>query len=143
MSNGQDSGSVQPQQTPDTPPAVASAPGMAAKEIEEGKAFALLSYVLGPFFLVPLIMRNNTFSLYHAKQCLVLWLAFVALMVVTGLPVPSIIGFFVFGMVRWVAGVALLVLCVMGLINASKGEAKELPVIGKYAEEWFKGVQKV
>jgi uncharacterized membrane protein len=31
----------------------------------------------------------------------------------------------------------------MGLINASKGEAKELPVIGKYAEEWFKGIQKV
>jgi hypothetical protein len=59
------------------PAAPAPAPaGGGSKEVEEGKAFAVLSYVLGlvgiPFFLVPLIMRNNEFSLFHAKQCLIL-----------------------------------------------------------------------
>ena len=41
------------------------------KDVEEGRTFAILSYALSfisiPFFLVPLIMRNNEFSLYHAK----------------------------------------------------------------------------
>ena len=37
----------------------------------------------------------------------------------------------------------LLVLAVMGLINAVKGEQKPIPVIGKYAEDWFKGISKV
>ena len=50
----------------------AGAPVMGAEEIEEGKAMAVLSYVLSlaglPFFIVPLIMRNNDFALYHAKQ---------------------------------------------------------------------------
>jgi hypothetical protein len=89
MSNGQDSGSVQPQQTPDTPPPAAPAAAIPAKEIEEGKAFAILSYVLSliglPFFLVPLITRNNAFSLFHAKQCLLLWLAGVVVSVVSGI----------------------------------------------------------
>ncbi|NQT92531.1 MAG: hypothetical protein HQ559_07205, partial [Lentisphaerae bacterium] len=67
---------------PEAPPAAEAAPAdepppaPAAddKDVEEGKAFAVLSYALGivgiPFFLVPLIMRNNEFSLFHAKQCL-------------------------------------------------------------------------
>lgn len=37
----------------------------------------------------------------------------------------------------------LLVLAVMGLINAVKGEQKPIPVIGKFAEDWFKGISKV
>ena len=62
---------------PETP--AEEAPAVDTKEMEEGKAFAILSYVLNflgiPFWLVPLIMRNNSFSLYHAKQYLILWLA--------------------------------------------------------------------
>lgn len=145
MSNGQDPASVQePQQAPapEAPPAPAPA-GMAAKEIEDGKAFAVLSYVLSfvslPFFLVPLIMRNNAFSLYHAKQCLLLWLAGIVVSIVCVPLMAVCIGFVLLP----VAGIALFVLAIMGLINASKGEAKPLPMIGKWAEDWFKGIQKV
>ena len=64
---------LQPAITPD------AAAAMASGDVEDGKAFAMLSYGLSligiPFFLVPLIMRNNEFSLYHAKQCLMMWLA--------------------------------------------------------------------
>ena len=142
MSNGQDPASVQePQQAPapEAPPAPAPA-GMAAKEIEDGKAFAVLSYVLNllslPFFLVPLITRDNTFSLYHAKQCLLVWLADV---VVVTILFATCVGSFLIPF--WV--VFTRVLYILGIINASKGEAKPLPMIGKWAEDWFKGIQKV
>lgn len=113
-----------------------------SKDVEEGKAFAILSYVLSligiPFFLVPLIMRNNEFSLYHAKQCLMIWLIVivggVASMILTLLCIGIILGIAV--------GVFCLVLDIMGIINASNGEQKPLPLIGKLGEEWFKGIKK-
>jgi hypothetical protein len=42
-----------------------------------------------------------------------------------------------------VAGIALLVFCIMGLISATKGEVKPVPIIGKWGEEWFEGIKKV
>lgn len=116
-------------------------PVMDAKEVEEGKAFAVLSYALFfvPFFLIPLIMRNNDFSLYHAKQCLLLWIAGAAGSMVCSILSMACIGLLMFPILF----VACLVFTIMGLMTASKGEVKPLPVIGKYAEDWFKGIRKV
>ena len=132
--------------TPEPPPAepaAATEPApIALPDAEEGKAFAVLSYVLSligiPFFLVPLIMRNNEFSLYHAKQCLVIWLAGIVLAVVSAPLMAVCIG----AIIAPVGGIFLLVLCIMGLINATKLEAKPVPLIGKWAEDWFKGITK-
>jgi uncharacterized membrane protein len=126
-----------------SPAAEADVPAADPKEVEEGKVFAILSYVLGflgiPFFLVPLIMRNNTFSLYHSKQCMMIWLLGMA-----GLMISGILALVCIGFVTGVAlGIFILVLDVMGLINASNGEMKPLPLIGKYADDWFKGIVKV
>lgn len=112
------------------------------KEVEEGKPFAILSYALGliglPFFLVPLIMRNNDFALYHAKQCLILWLFGIVGSVVSG-----ILAFICIGIILGVAiAILVLVLDIIGLVNAVNGEKKPLPWIGPFAEEWFKGVTK-
>ncbi|MBN1268974.1 MAG: hypothetical protein JXB04_05260 [Kiritimatiellae bacterium] len=112
-------------------------------EVEEGKTFAILSYALNfiglPFFLVPLIMRNNEFSLYHAKQNLILWL-----LGIVGSVVSSILAVVCIGIVLGLALlVFMLVLNIMGLMNAIKGEAKPLPLIGKWGEDWFKGLKKV
>jgi uncharacterized membrane protein len=114
-----------------------------AKEIEEGKVFAILSYVLGfagiPFFLVPLIMRNNTFSLYHSKQCLMLWLVAMA-----GGMISGILTLVCIGLITGIAlGIFIFVVDIMGLINAMNGVMKPLPLIGKYADDWFKGIVKV
>lgn len=142
-----------PQAAPETPPAAAPPPAAEAPaspeaaplddtEIEEGKVFAVLSYVLSfvglPFFLVPLIMRNNEFSLYHAKQCLQLWLAGIVLSAISApLTVVCI------GAILWPVGaVILVVLSIMGVINASKGELVPVPMIGKLAVDWFKGIKK-
>ncbi len=113
------------------------------KEVEEGRTFAILSYALGliglPFFLVPLIMRNNEFSLYHSKQCLMLWLAGIAVSIVGGILTVVCIGIILL-MAGWIF---LLVLDIIGLINAIKGLQQPLPLIGKFAEDWFKGISKV
>jgi len=137
----QSQGPTAPEPPPAAPAATEPAP-VALPDAEEGKAFAILSYVLSligiPFFLVPLIMRNNEFSLYHAKQCLLIWLAGVVLAVVSAPLMAVCIGV----IIAPVGGVFLLVLCIMGLINATKLEAKPVPLIGKWAEDWFKGITK-
>jgi uncharacterized membrane protein len=140
---------VTPEVTAETESAEAATPevpevtAIDAKEIEEGKAFAILSYVLGflglPFFLIPLIMRNNTYSLYHAKQCLMIWLVGMA----GGMISSVLVAVFCLGVITGMAlGVFILVVEILGIINAVNGEMKPLPVIGKYADEWFKGITK-
>ena len=114
-----------------------------SSEIAEGKAFAVLSYALSfigiPFFIVPLIMRDNEFSLFHAKQCLILWLAGIVASVIGGILTLICIGVILLA----VAAVFVLVLNIMGLINAVKGEQKPLPLIGKWGVDWFKGIKKI
>jgi len=125
---------------PASEPAVPAS--MDAKEVEEGKAFALLSYILSlvglPFFLVPLLMRNNEFSLYHAKQCLMIWLVAIVGGTVAGVLTLVCIG--------WILIVAVSLFClvleILGIVNTSKGEAKPLPLVGQWAEDWFKGLTK-
>lgn len=112
------------------------------QDAEEGKVFAILSYALSfvglPFFLIPLIMRNNEFALYHAKQSLIIWLGGVVVSVV-GVPLMAVC----IGVVLVPVGmVFLLVLNVMGLINAVNCQAKPVPLVGKWGESWFKGLKK-
>ena len=84
-------------------------------------------------------MRNNTFSLYHSKQCLMIWLAGMAGGTIGGILSLVCIGFILIPALL----IFLLVVNIMGLINASNGEMKPLPLIGKYADDWFKGIVKV
>lgn len=111
-------------------------------DVDDGKAFAILSYALSfislPFFLVPLIMRGNAFALYHAKQSLIIWLAGVVVGVASAILTAICIG----PIIGLVGFIFLLVLNIIGLMNAVKGEAKPIPVIGKWGEDWFKGIKK-
>jgi len=140
MSEEQETTQTQEAQPPEAPKSTAAAND---GDVEEGKVFAILSYALSfvgiPFFLVPLIMRNNAFSLYHAKQCLILWLAGIAAGIVS-----IVLSFVCIGVILGpVLGIFLVVLGVMGLINASKGTMEPVPLIGKWGEEWFKGLTQV
>src|SRR6267154_2797167 len=119
----------QPPPIPTRVPFPSDSPPMSEREISEGKAFAIISYVLNflrlPFWLVPLIMRNNDFALYHAKQCMTLW---IFAMVASVACVPF---FFVcIGVPLFIAVcVAVLVLNIIGLVNACNGQAKPMPLI--------------
>ena len=101
---------------------------MDKKTVEDGKTMAIISYITWIGLLIAFIMNNdkkNSFAKYHIRQSLLLVLAGV-------LAVIPVIG--------WIWGIFVFVLWVMGLISAINGEEKEVPVLGKYAQEWFKGL---
>jgi len=138
---------AQAESPPAAPAAAPASSGIDSQEINDGKVFAILSYALSfvalPFFLVPLIMRNNDFSLYHAKQSLMIWLLGVASGVVSSVLVATLLLACVAPIVLIVLGVFSLVINIMGLINSCKGVVKPVPLIGKLGEDWFKGITKV
>lgn len=106
-----------------------------AREIESGKALAILSYIIGILCIIPLIQRDNAFSLFHAKQVLLLLIIGFGSGAVNVIPCLGQV-------VSLVLMLAILIFAIIGLINAIKGEMKPLPLIGKLAEDWFKGITK-
>ncbi len=91
-----------------------------AEEIEDGKTFAGIGY-LGILFLIPLLAKpENKFCRAHAKQGLVLCIAWI-------LAVIPFIG--------WLWGIFVLVCMIMGLIAAFNGKYQKLPLFGAIAEK--------
>lgn len=131
---------VQPdaQQATATPPipTPAASGGFETKDIEQHKLMAILSY-LGILVLIPIFgAKESPYARYHANQGLILCIAAIlysiAYSVLSGVIlaiswrlywVVSLLGF---------VGLIFAVLCVIGIINAANGHAKELPVIGKF-----------
>jgi uncharacterized membrane protein len=102
-------------------------------DVETGRLFAILSYLVPFFFLVPLIQKTNVFAHFHARQALAIFLLAIALSVVAALIPLSLLS--IIGPVLLLAQVALIVI---GVIHAAKGEAKQLPILGEHAERVFK-----
>lgn len=102
------------------------------QDINNNKGMSVLAYI-GFLFLVPLLAcPNSKFARYHTNQGLVLFLLEFALGVVTGIiGIIPIAGLIIGGLLSAVGGIFTLVLMIMGIINAAKGQAKELPLIGK------------
>lgn len=88
----------------------------------------VLSY-LGILVIIPLLTeaKNDPFVKFHAKQGLVLLVCEVAL---------TLIGSFFWDlyMIINLINLAILVLAIMGIINVSKGQMKELPVVGQFSK---------
>jgi uncharacterized membrane protein len=130
-----------PPTQPGAIPGPVGRPDLTPQEISDGKAMAVVSYVCSliglPFFLVPLIMRDNGFSLYHAKQCLVLWLV---LLVAATLLSPLV--FCGVGLIALPVLIIFAWVCdIMGIIRAANGDVKPLPLIGGWGERWFAGIR--
>jgi len=107
------------------------------KDIEDNKVMAILSYI-GILFLIPLLAaKDSKFARYHTNQGLVLFIADLIVgaavsVVGTILAFIPILGWIVVALVSLAAGIAILALMIVGIINAANGKAKELPVIGKF-----------
>ena len=94
-----------------------------AQDIEKNKVMALLAYII---FLIPLLAaKDSKFARFHTNQGLVLFIGAILSSVITVIP---IIGW----IIAPIAGLAITVLAIIGIINALNGRAKELPVIGKF-----------
>ncbi len=93
---------------------------------QRNMGMAIVAYII---FFIPLLTdaKNDPFVKYHVKQGLVLFIAWVITGIIGYIPVLG-----------WIAApllsLALLILLVIGILSAARGEQKPLPIIRKYAE---------
>ena len=106
------------------------------KDAQDNKVMAILAYI-GILVLVPIFAaKESPFARFHANQGLVLFIAMVAFsiiaQVVTIVLVMIAPALALIGTLLSLVSIVFIVLAIIGIINAAKGEAKELPIIGKY-----------
>lgn len=110
-------------------PAPAEAPKADASDVEQNKVMAIVGYIIPLLFFVPMLAeKKSPFGMFHANQQLVLLIAAVLVQIV-GTVIPFI-GWFI---ILPLGMVAVIVLAIIGIINAAKGEMKQLPIIGGYS----------
>lgn len=98
--------------------------------------FSTLAYI-GILFVIGLIADpHNQKVRFHVNQGCVLFLTDIILVAITRIfshifgNIP-VLGGVIAGLISFAAMAGILVLAVIGIKNASKGEEKELPIIGK------------
>ena len=94
-------------------------------------AVSALSYLSLLFVVVALLLEpNSKFLRYHINQSIVLQIFGVVAALVAIIPVIGWI-------VGCVASIAAVVFLIMGIVRAYKGQAKDLPLIGKYTVVYY------
>ena len=111
------------------PPLAGVAAPTDTSDVEKNKVFAVLAYI-GILFLVPLLAApDSKFARYHTNQGVVLFIAniiiWAAAFVLAHIPFASCLTI-------PAASVCILVLMVIGIINAASGKYKPLPLIGQF-----------
>lgn len=98
------------------------------QDVQANKVMAILAY-FGLLVLIPLFAaKESPFARFHANQGLILLIAgFVIWLVSTVLTFVSPF----FGIIS-LLNIVILVFAIIGIINAAKGEMKELPLVGKF-----------
>ncbi|MGB7768315.1 MAG: DUF4870 domain-containing protein [Verrucomicrobiia bacterium] len=115
--------STTPAQTPTPPPATAG----------EDKTVAIVAYLTLIGFIAAVIIHSNKktkLGAYHLRQMLgfmLSWLAVIILLIIPIIGWILIPVFYIFMIVLWI----------MGLVAAIKGEMKPMPVVGPLYQKWF------
>lgn len=100
-------------------------------DVEKAKGTSWLSY-LGILWLVPLLtLKDNAFAKFHVKQGIMLTILWVASSILAAIP---IIGWLA-DLVIWIYAVIMMIL---GIVNSLNGKYWKMPILGKWAEDWFK-----
>lgn len=103
-------------------------PTSGQSDIEKNKIWAILGYIFPILFFIPLVSedgKNSAYAKFHANQQLVILIGAFAINIVGGI-IPFL-GWFIILPLGWLA---ILFFVIMGIISASKGEMKPLPMIG-------------
>lgn len=100
------------------------------QDAEKNKAMAIVGYIIPILFFIPLVTeegKKSPFAKFHANQQLNLLLAAVVINIVGG--VIPFLGWFI---ILPLGAIFLLVVAIIGIVNAAKGVMKELPLIGGF-----------
>lgn len=113
---------------------------MTTETPQEDKTPAILAYCTLVGFIVAIIMNSSNktqIGAYHLRQSLGLFCTAIA--VWFGLIALAFIPFLGFLMVFLmpIVWIFILVLVIMGIINAANGQMKPLPLVGSLYEKWF------
>lgn len=101
------------------------------------KTTGIIAYLTVIGLVATFIMNNEkkaAFASYHIRQSLGIGVTGLALSVIGIIPILGWI-------VAFVGGLMVLVLWIIGLVNAIGGKMKPLPVLGKKYAEWFSTIQ--
>ncbi len=100
------------------------------------KTLGIIAYLTVIGLVAAFVMnkdKNDAYAAYHIKQSLGLCLSGFAIFFVGLIPILGWI-------VSFLGSVFLLVLWIMGLLNAVNGKQKPVPVLGGRFEAWFKNM---
>ena len=97
--------------------------------IREGFFFAVISYVSFLCILAFLFKKNNKFSIFHAKQGLVLFVTETIAVFIS--KIFPLLGIFLYKIIMFFC----IVFSVWGFFSALMGKYKKLPLIGNIAEK--------
>lgn len=112
------------------------------QEVSDGMDGARYSYLFNflglPFSLIPLFGRENSFSLFHAKQAILVWaLFFGSLFISWSLCWITLKAMWIFVL----GGGASLTLNVMGYQRVMNESDEPLPLLGRLSENWFSNLR--
>lgn len=111
----------------DEPKAAPAPAAPAGDDVEKYKVHAAVAY-LWILWLVPLLAaKESKFAMFHANQGLVLFLAGLVGGIVGGF-IPFIGWFIIMPLVS----LAVVILAIMGIVNAIGGKMTPLPLIGGF-----------
>ena len=102
--------------------------GSGAKEIQDGKIFAVIAY-LGILCLVPLLLKkDNKFAHFHGKQGLVLLIGEVGAAIINVIPI--------LGQLIWILAVLVFgILSLAGILQSLMGNYWKMPIIGDISDK--------
>lgn len=110
-------------------------PAVAEEKVSgDDKLMAVLAY-FGLLVLIPIFAaKDRPFARFHANQGLVLFIVELAWEIVSEIVggIFAVLGFRIVGELLGLAELLLLVLAIIGIVAACKGEKKALPIIGKF-----------
>lgn len=99
--------------------------------VSEGKTIAIIAYITFIGLIIAFILNNNkqnAFAKFHIEQSVRIVLAGLA---------NSLLGWFLpssLSIITSIIGLGLLVLIILGIINAINGKAEPLPIIGNLGQ---------
>ena len=89
---------------------------------ESERQWAAVAYVWILWFIPLLLKRDSAYVQFHVKQCIVLFVA----EVICGI-IP---------MIGWLISLFLIILAVMGVLEALAGRYWQMPILGKYVKKF-------
>jgi len=113
----------------------------------DGKTKAIVAHItwIGWLFVLIINLRQkDEITSFYLRQLLGIWLFGLVILLIlviysTEDAESSILQFDIV-MACNIGNIACLIFWILSLIGAVRGKMKEIPIVGKYFQDWFKGI---